>query len=1555
MTKHVEKKTGADLSIDRFYLDPWDDLTLKGLVLIPQEQDTMAKLETLQLSFKKSLFSLMRQELALKDLEIEGAYFLLKKESGKDQANIAEWLKLLLPPKGDESEEVAKKEKGNFLIDLESISLSDVYFVHDNQWKGNYEQFYVEEAQGQIREVDLDSGLVRFSTVRINNPWIDVVQVPVPEIEDEDVIIEDPILFLFDDIVLSNGRVKLDNGRAPPRKLYPGKMNLSQFELSKINISMLDFSIQDWHFGATTRELSLEVDTGFKLHAEADYSTVTPTQADVNGILVKAGSSILRDTFIFRYNEYPDWQDLENRIFMELSLDQSRLLIDDLTHFVPALAHKPLFHDNRRRYLKYDGKLLGRINNLRGRDATISLDDLLEFEGSFSSRNLTFPDEELFNFEFDYLRTSADNLKTISPGFAIPKNFSNLGTVIFRGYFDGLIEDFVMSGSGTSELGDYRLDMRLDTKQGKESANYSGTLSVQDFALDGWTQNDDFGRSSFTANVQNGKGLTLESVDAFLTGSIEEFSYRGHVYRNVEADGEFRNKLFNGHLEIHEESADLVFDGIVDFREDPPKVDFKADIATLDLQELNFRDEPFTMSGQVELDLIGITIDSAIGTAKASNLVIDDGRVLQELEELELKLAMEGGERIVVADSDIGELKINGDFRLSQIANDIKYLIKSQYPDYFDLMGLSLPIGYSSSAFFNYSLEFEDSRELLNLLGARNVRFYEVESDGVVDNRRPGSNVNIAFDSLRLKRFLISDVQLSQSGDRSSNILGTYVGGVDFGNISLSPIDIEGDINPDEILFSIQTARVNDVTPMLDVLGELRVTDEGFVFHFDRLFDRAENWILDPNNRLAINDSKVDITDFAISKEGKSLVIRKSRDEDGLEGMISGIDLGLINEIWDYPKLDFAGNSELSFSLDKLAGLGQIDVSVYSDGFIVNEDDYGELKLNGSWYKADRTMDVDLRMSDGESSLSSQGIVRLSSITSDERTHYDFTLRIDDYPLDMLEYFLGDGISETRGLIDVEAQISDIDGRPVPSGYATIDKGYTKVNYLQAGFFIKNQRIDIRENIFDATGAQLEDINGNVGVVTGGIRHDYLSKPRLDVSVYGENVLALDTKKGDNNLYYGRAEGELFADFKGPFSAVDINIRGVAKDGTSLVIPIEQESEYEDESSFVRFVDPSDTFNVASDALNPLTGVNVKMDLSITDQADMKIIFNERTGDILQGRGRGDLAVEVTRDGLFEVFGDYQVEEGEYLFTKGWINKRFSVVRGGTIKWTGDPINANIDIDAKYDGLSSSLSTFLDEYLPLASESTRQQAQNRTDIDLSLLLRGSLLQPDISFDLAFPNLTGELRSLADSKMRALKSDRDALYQQVGGLIAFRTFLPTTNVGGGYAGIAASSGFNTVSEFLSNQLSVLVSGLLAEAVDDVDFISSLDFRFDLSNYETIEEQPILESSEILLKLKPSFLDDRLVFDAGANIVNNSPISSGAFIGEDVVIEYLLSQDGRLKLRAFQKSEESIEGRVRRFGIGLSYRKEFDSFGEFFRKVKKQDLPSTSVDEDQDGSN
>ena len=244
-----------------------------------------------------------------------------------------------------------------------------------------------------------------------------------------------------------------------------------------------------------------------------------------------------------------------------------------------------------------------------------------------------------------------------------------------------------------------------------------------------------------------------------------------------------------------------------------------------------------------------------------------------------------------------------------------------------------------------------------------------------------------------------------------------------------------------------------------------------------------------------------------------------------------------------------------------------------------------------------------------------------------------------------------------------------------------------------------------------------------------------------------------------------------------------------------------------------------------------------------------------------------------------------------------------------------------------------------------ATEDIQSEAGDPTDVNLSMELEGELLRPVINFGLDFPQLSGQLQTYTDSKMRLLRQDPNELNRQVFGLIVMGQFLPSDF---DFQNSGSDIIYNTLSEFVSNQLSLLITELFTEFIGDGAVFSGIDFdiAYNPSQKVNIQGQNISAGEALEVRLKQDFFNDRLSIvvggniDLGGSIQQASTGASGSFVGNDVVIEYDVSKDRSLKLKIYQRLRPDIGGGRRlQVGTGISFRKEFNSFKEFLQSLKK----------------
>jgi hypothetical protein len=154
------------------------------------------------------------------------------------------------------------------------------------------------------------------------------------------------------------------------------------------------------------------------------------------------------------------------------------------------------------------------------------------------------------------------------------------------------------------------------------------------------------------------------------------------------------------------------------------------------------------------------------------------------------------------------------------------------------------------------------------------------------------------------------------------------------------------------------------------------------------------------------------------------------------------------------------------------------------------------------------------------------------------------------------------------------------------------------------------------------------------------------------------------------------------------------------------------------------------------------------------------------------------------------------------------------------------------------------------------------------------------------------------------------------------------------------------------------VSYLLSGLLREALTENGFVSGIDFEIGFSKSSNLIENKVevdnILPDEIEVHFKPRFQNDKWGFDYGTSFVNSSNSIQGInnYVIHDFVIEYYLTEDRRLKLRAYGKwDKDEVEFQnEQKYGVGINYRKEFGSLMDFKKSMSNdlsqlRDTPAT----------
>ena len=431
--------------------------------------------------------------------------------------------------------------------------------------------------------------------------------------------------------------------------------------------------------------------------------------------------------------------------------------------------------------------------------------------------------------------------------------------------------------------------------------------------------------------------------------------------------------------------------------------------------------------------------------------------------------------------------------------------------------------------------------------------------------------------------------------------------------------------------------------------------------------------------------------------------------------------------------------------------------------------------------------------------------------------------------------------------------------------------------------------------------------DSTTAIVFGGIHHNQFDSLEFDLKLHSDSIRAVDLSRNIDGYFYGTAvvEGDLV--LEGPLEQLHLDLAVATKDGTNFKIPLDNPTAVE-MPSYIRF---SDAGLPTADSVfvQELEYFTTDIAIEATPNADVELVLDEVLGDVIKARGSGNMRLKILEDESLELYGLYTLVSGDYLFTlQNIINKPFEIIPGGTILWSGDLYEAQVNIDAKY-----SLSTDLQGLVSNANYNNEN-----VNVDLIINLSGALMNPDIAFTVDLPNAPA---SYLEELQRHFLSE-DAMNYQAFSLLLLGEFYQQD--------LAVQEGFDLSGSVSRNTSELLVSEFgswLAAGIGSyVDL--ELDYTSGTNPYEVLGTT----QNNLNLGLGKDFLDGRLSINSSLDIPIGQSGASTLLLGDTEVI-YSLTKDGRIKLRAFNRSNRNDplmqnSGPYTQ-GVGILFQKEFES--------------------------
>ena len=707
-----------------------------------------------------------------------------------------------------------------------------------------------------------------------------------------------------------------------------------------------------------------------------------------------------------------------------------------------------------------------------------------------------------------------------------------------------------------------------------------------------------------------------------------------------------------------------------------------------------------------------------------------------------------------------------------------------------------------------------------------------------------------------------------------------------------------------------------------------RVEDRSLVVRFEpqQLMVRSHRWQINDDHQIHIAEDAVRFENLHLEKEQSAISIHsRTLDEQPFPPIdieFTDFDIATIIPLLDQDADGYSGALDGAVTLFFAERqLSMIAADLRGGDLVLASRDVGNVVLEAEYedglsrFRVEVSKDDNLAEAGGWFDPGKQ------------RGEVDVILtRLD---IEYLSGYIPDELSDTSGYISGEISAGGTIGAPDINGtIAFRDAGFV-VTQLGTSFSVGDETIEIAGNEVRFAGFSVRDQAGNRVTVDGTI--SLAPDPRdiiLDLGIRTGRFQILDTAVRDNPRFWGRlvidSDLRLSGALAEPRALGDIGLQ----QGSSVTLVLPDPGALVGEAEgVVRFRD-RDAVDGLPQEIEPaqtvFTGVDVTTNLRVDRATLVELIVDQRSGDRLRMRGGGELSLGIDPTGTLSLAGRYEISEGSYVLSFYNIARReFSIASGSSVVWTGDPLEATLDVRASYT-VRTSVAPLL---APAAAvEEPEPGAAMTGDLlfQVVLSMQGSLMQPEIEFSIDMPprerSAMGGAPYAAVQQINQNESRRNT---QAFSLIVLNQFVADDLGRIDEAAVVGAGARSSASQLLSNQLNALSRRV----------IPGVDLTFEIESYEEFTEHGPEGRTEVGLQLSQRLLDERLIVRFGGQVDiegERSRETGFSEIAGDLSVEYLLTADGRYRIRGFreQQYQGPLEGALTTTGVSLLFRHEFD---------------------------
>ncbi len=1033
--------------------------------------------------------------------------------------------------------------------------------------------------------------------------------------------------------------------------------------------------------------------------------------------------------------------------------------------------------------------------------------------------------------------------------------------------------------------------------------------------------------------VVEGRSFQPNKMNTLARITDLKFKYNGYEYENIGISATLIKNKIDGNILVNDTNlhANMFVKANIDSSDEQATI--KLLVKGSDLKELGFSKNSLFIQGKSTITVKGFDKNNIIGNASFSDLVIIKNDITYTPESINLFLNNS---------IDSCEIKLNSSFaNVSLYSNmnitKLPMLAETVISKYMSA-NLEATRDTTPNQIVTFTAQITDPKLISDLFIPGLESFEVTKMQGNYNSLESKLLIDVEMPLIRYNGLELKDLNLSinSNSDQLNGKLSILK--LTSGNIEMPETNANVSVNSGNINVNLNIA--DSIKTRLDLTTAIILKGKEIQFTFPENKITLDNrvWNITPDSKFISADKKIIVPQFNM-ESGEESISATSNSADGSQMttlQINSFRLETISQIISSDTLQASGKIDGKILLATRSSVTGIDTKLKITDLEYRKTAIGNLNIHLT--TIDQIKYVAGLTIDGKDNSISANATYFSDTTAGS---VNASVTIDRIQMKAIQAFIPSAISNVNGQLNGKLEVSGLLKSPEVTGNISFDGVKGEITALSNSFQINNETIGIKNNQLTFESFTVKDSLGNETQINGYVTYTSAQPLELNLKIVSNNFLLLNTNKEDNELYFGTLFVDNTITVRGTsdFPKIEANIKILDKSRLTFVVP-EKIASTETGEGEIRFVDVHSKLDEimksavkADTAIAEISGIDLIANIEINKSSTLTLLVDKQTGDSLIVQGDAVISVMIDPGGKISMTGTFEISEGSYLVSlENLVKKRFVLANGSTISWKGDIMDADLEIKGAATVNAAPLELVADQVSGL-SETDLNSYRQRLPFQVILHMQGVLLKPQISFEIGLlPEDQGALNGTVYAKLNSLNQDESELNKQVFALLVLNRFIQSNPLEGG-SGVQ-NVARNSVSKFLSQQLNAFA----------MQHIKGVELNFDVQSYEDYSTEQPEGKTEVNVGVTKRFMGDRLIVQVAGNVAVEGEAAKQNNMSDlagDIVLEYLITEDGRYRLKVFRKDqyEGILDGEIKESGIGLVYTRDFDQWGQFFRRPRE----------------